>query len=209
LRYWNVKVSFPVEEALFPVEFTTHAAGVVTLLRSLGKERGNTAMVKRIVFLGLALFFFAPGINSQNPCDRTDPNCIPPNPELRRQEVVNLERETVRAILQNNGTFFRRVYSDDFAGTLSHGQMVDKNHFINEVQSGGSKYESFNASDIQVRFFQETAVATSLWTLRAIFNGQQIETQMRVMHVYINGPRGWHVVAGQNTPMPPYTPHPL
>jgi ketosteroid isomerase-like protein len=168
-------------------------------------------MVKILSVAGLALFFFTPVVNSQNPCDRDrfDPECIPNNPEMRRQEVVNLERETARAILLNNGTFFRRVYSDDFAGTLSHGQTVDKNHFINEVQNSGAKYQSFNASDIQVRFFQETAVATSLWTSRAIFNGQQIEMQMRVMHVYINGPRGWHVVAGQNTPMPPYTAHPL
>ena len=166
-------------------------------------------MAKIIPVFGLALLFFTPVVDSQNPCDRNDPECIPPNPEMRRQEVVNLEREAARAILLNNGTFFRRVYSDDFAGTLSHGQMVDKGHLINEVQNSGAKYESFNASDIQVRFFQETAVATCLWTSRAIFNGQQIETQMRVMHIYINGPRGWHVVAGQNTPMPPYTPHPL
>jgi Domain of unknown function (DUF4440) len=166
-------------------------------------------MIKIVFFLSLTLFFFTPAVNSQTPCDRNDPNCTPPNPEMQRQEVVNLEHETVRAIMQNNGTFFRRVYSDDFEGTLSHGQMVDKNHFIDEVQNSGAKYESFNASDIQVRFFQETAVATCLWTSRAIFKGQQIETQMRVIHVYINGPRGWHVVAGQNTPMPPYTAHPL
>jgi hypothetical protein len=111
--------------------------------------------------------------------------------------------------MQNNGTFFRRVYSEDFSGTLSHGEMVDKNNLIDVVQKSGARYESFNASDIQVRFFQETAVATCLWTSRAIFKGQQIETQMRVMHVYINGPRGWHVVAGQNTPLPPYTANPL
>jgi Domain of unknown function (DUF4440) len=166
-------------------------------------------MVKIISVIGLALFFFALAVHSQNPCDRNDPECIPPNPEMRRQEVVNLEHETARAIMQNNGTFFRRVYSDDFAGTLSHGQMVDKNHLINEVQNGAAKYESFNASDIQVRFFQETAVAICLWSSRAIFNGQQIETQMRVMHVYVNGPRGWHVVASQSTPLPPYTAHPL
>ena len=168
-------------------------------------------MVKILSAVGLTLFFFTPVVNSQNPCDRDrfDPGCIPNNPEMRREEVVNLEHETARAILLNNTTFFRRVYSDDFAGTLSYGQMVDKNHFINEVQSRGATYQSFNASDIQVRFFQETAVATCLWSWRAIFNGQHIETQMRVMHVYVNGPRGWHVVAGQNTPMPPYTPHPL
>jgi ketosteroid isomerase-like protein len=86
---------------------------------------------------------------------------------------------------------------------------VDKNNLINEVQNGGAKYASFNATDIQVRFFQETAVTTCLWTSRAIFKGQQIETQMRVMHVYVNGPRGWHVVASQSTPLPPYTAHPL
>lgn len=166
-------------------------------------------MVKIIPLIGLALFFFAPAVKSQNPCDPTDPNCTPPNPEMRRQEVINLEHETARAIAQNNGTFFRRVYSDDFVGTLSHGETVDKNNLINAVQNSGAKYQSFNASDIQVRFFQETAIATCLWTSRAVFKGQQIDTQMRVMHVYVNGPRGWHVVATQTTPLPPYTQHPL
>ena len=56
-------------------------------------------MNKIIPVFGLALFFVAPTANSQNPCDRSDPNCIPPNPEMRRQEVVNLERETARAIM--------------------------------------------------------------------------------------------------------------
>jgi len=30
------------------------------------------------------------------------------------QEIVSLEREAARAILLGNGTFFQRVYSDDF-----------------------------------------------------------------------------------------------
>lgn len=161
-------------------------------------------MIKIIPLLALALFF-TPSLNSQDP-DNPD---APPNPELQRQEIINLEHETARAIMLNNGTFFRRVYSDDFSGILSHGQAVDKIHFINEVQNSGNRYQSFNASDIKVRLFQETAVATCLWTSRGIFKGQEIETQMRVMHIYINGPRGWHVVAGQATPLPPYTPHAL
>ena len=39
----------------------------------------------------------------------------PPNPEMQRQEIINLENEAARAIQTNTGTFFRRVYSDDFA----------------------------------------------------------------------------------------------
>src|ERR1700724_348814 len=143
-------------------------------------------MVKIIPVIGLALLFLAPGVNAQNPCDGNDPNCTPPNPEMQRQEVINLERETARAIMQNNGTFFRRVYSDDFAGTLSHGETVDKNNLISRVQNRSIKYESFNASDIQVRFFRETAVATCLWTSRVLFKGHHSDTQMLAMHIYVN-----------------------
>lgn len=164
-------------------------------------------MGRRRLLSVLALtLVMTPVLNSQDPYA---PDDNPSNPEMQRQEIINLERETARAILLNNGTFFRRVYADDFAGTLSHGQTVDKTHLINEVQNGGARYQSFNASDIQVRIFRETAVATCLWTARGFFRGQQSDSQMRVMHVYINGPRGWHVVAGQTTPLPPYTLQPL
>lgn len=159
-------------------------------------------MRKLIPLLVLALLL-GPVVNSQDNAD------APPNPDMQRQEVVNLERETARAIMLNNATFFRRVYSEDFVGTLSHGQTVDKLQLIHEIESSSVHYQVFNASDIQVRLFRETAVATCLWTFRASLNGQQTETQMRVMHIYVNGPRGWHVVAGQTTPLPPYTSHPL
>jgi hypothetical protein len=133
----------------------------------------------------------------------------PPNPEMQRQEVVNLEKETARAIQQNNGTFFRRVYSDDFSGTLSHGQPVNKALLIQAVQESDVKYESFVATDINVRIFRETALAACLWSSRGIYRGQRISSQMRVIHVYLNGPRGWKVVASQATPLPPYSQHAL
>jgi hypothetical protein len=127
----------------------------------------------------------------------------PPNPEMQRQEIINLEHEAARAIQTNTGTFFRRVYSDDFSGTMSHGQPVDKTSFINAVQTYEVKYEGFNASDINVRLYKDTAVATCLWTARGTFREQKFNSQMRVLHVYINTPRGWRVVAGQVTLLPP------
>jgi hypothetical protein len=127
----------------------------------------------------------------------------PPNPEMQRQEIINLEHETARAIQTNTGTFFRRVYSDDFSGTMSHGQPVDKTTFINAVQTYEVKYDGFNASDISVRLYKDTAVATCLWTARGTFREQKFNSQMRVIHVYINTPRGWRAVAGQITLLPP------
>jgi hypothetical protein len=127
----------------------------------------------------------------------------PPNPEMQWQEIVNLENETVHAIQQNNGTFFRRVYSEDFIGTLSHGQAVNKAQMIDVVETPGIKYESLIASDIRVRFFKDAAIATSLWSSQTILNGQRVGGQLRVVHFYVNGPRGWQVVASQATPLPP------
>jgi Domain of unknown function (DUF4440) len=127
----------------------------------------------------------------------------PGDPELETQEIVSLEREAARAIQLSNGTFFQRIYSDDFAGTLSHGQQINKERWITTIQSPTVQRESFNASDIKVRVFQETAVATCLWSSRFIRNGQHIGTQFRVIHIYVNTPSGWRVVSGQMTNLPP------
>jgi ketosteroid isomerase-like protein len=132
-----------------------------------------------------------------------------PNPELQREEIVNLEKEAARAIQTNAGTFFRRVYADDFAGTLSHGQVVNKTTFINAVQNGEVRYDSFNASDVNVRLFRDAAVATSLWSARGVYRDQNFSSQMRTIHVYINTPHGWRVVSGQITLLPPGAQQPL
>ena len=133
----------------------------------------------------------------------------PVDPDLQRAEIINLEKETVRAIQLNNGTLFRRVYSEDFSGTLSHGQPVDRNSLISAVQDSTVRYDSFTATDIKIRLFQDTAVASSLWTSRGTFRGHRFDSQMRSIHVYVNGTRGWQVVSGQTTALPPAVEHPL
>lgn len=123
--------------------------------------------------------------------------------DLSRQEIVNLEKEAAHAIGLRNGTFFRRVYGDDFAGTLSHGQQVNRSEWISAIESASVKYDSFNTSDIKVQIYQSTAVATCLWSARGVVKGQPLNRQWRVMHVYLNTPSGWRVVSGQTTGLPP------
>ena len=136
-------------------------------------------------------------------------NANPSDPELQRQEIVSLERESAHAIQLNNGAFFRRVYSDDFVGTLSHGQTVNKAAWVAVIESSTVKYESFIASDIKVRLYQDMAVATCLWSSRSTIKGQSVTHQMRAIHVYLNGMSGWHVISGQNTNLPPDVGQPL
>lgn len=132
-----------------------------------------------------------------------------PNADLQRQEVIALEKETARAVLLGDATFFRRVYSDDFSAVLSRGEIVDKNSFIAAVQAPNIKYESFTASDVKVRLYRDVAVATSTWSMRAVLKGQRVTSQMRVAHIYIYTSGGYHVVSSQTTLLPPYLDQPL
>ena len=133
----------------------------------------------------------------------------PADPEVHRQEIVSLEREAARAIQLNSGTFFRRVYSEDFSGTLSRGQQVNKAQWIAVIESPGVKYESFSTSEMKVQLYEDMAIATCLWSSRSIIRGQHISHQMRAIHVYLNGAGGWHVVTGQITSLPPDVQQPL
>jgi Domain of unknown function (DUF4440) len=131
------------------------------------------------------------------------------DPELQRQEIISLEKEAAHAIQMSSGTFFRRVYSEDFAGSLSHGQAVDRRHLIEAIETPSVKYESFIATDIKVRLFENNAVATCIWSSRFISRGQHLSSQMRTIHVYVDTARGWQVVSGQATILPPDVQQPL
>ena len=163
--------------------------------------------IAALVAMWLALApSWSPQRDSRGECVQrcmTEPE--PSDPETDRQEIVNLEREAARAIQLGDTTYFRRVYSDDFAGTLSHGEVVNKTGFLNAVQSTTIKYQAFHATDIQVHVFRQTAVATCLWSSRGVVSGQTVNSQMRVMHIYVSGMNGWKVVAGQASGLPPYT----
>jgi len=167
-----------------------------------------------IKFAGIAAVVIAllavPGTQSQRDSEREERDaCIrrcltaPVDPEMHRQEIVSLEKEAGHAIGLRNGTYFRRVYNDDFTATLTHGQQVNKAQWIAAIESNLVQYDSFNASDIKVQIYQDMAIATCLWSTRFTVKGQLLSHQMRALHVYLNGSSGWHVVSAQITSLPP------
>ena len=159
--------------------------------------------------IGLALI---PSAQKQQELEREAcvQRCFAPvDQELHRQEIISLEKEAAHAIQLNNTSYFRRVYNDDFIGTLSHGQQLNKAEWIALIGSPEVKYESFNSSDIKVQLYENMAVATCLWSSRRMVKGQRISHQLRAIHIYLNGASGWHVVTAQTTSLPPDVGQPL
>jgi len=157
--------------------------------------------MKKGLIVGLLAICVVPCVRPQTPTSAEMKEVAKEN-EIRQEELVNLEKETVRAIQSNNVGLFRQAYGDDFVGILPSGQAVDKAAWIASVENVGTKYDSFVATDIRVRLFEETAVVTCLWSLRGTKNGHSFSQQLRVIHVYIYGQRGWQAIAAQETLLP-------
>jgi len=153
------------------------------------------------LFLASLMLFLAPRARSQS-LEEERLKQLAIEAEAKQDELQNLEKETVRALQWNTGTFFRRVYSDDFVGILETGRVLDKAGYIASIENSGTKYASFVASDIRVRLYQFTAVVTCLWSARGTQGDRNFSRQYRVTHVYVYGQRGWQAVAGQQTLLP-------
>ncbi|HUN63956.1 MAG TPA: nuclear transport factor 2 family protein [Candidatus Sulfotelmatobacter sp.] len=159
--------------------------------------------MKKLITVSLVLlaFVFVPRVWAQNAYEIRERE-LAKEADAKQEELINLERDTVRAMQFNNGTLFRRVYGDDFVGVLPSGQVKDKAGWIASVENPGVKYASFIASDIRVRLFQDTAVVTCLWSSRGTRGDQSFYRQYRVTHIYVYSQHGWQVVASQETLLP-------
>jgi Domain of unknown function (DUF4440) len=128
--------------------------------------------------------------------DRDEPT---PNPEMIRQELINLERENARAIKLHNPTFFKSAYSEDFAGVTRYGEVLNKAAIIREVATMPQEFDSVVSSDPQVRMFRDTASVLSMRSEVGHLNGKKFYNQYRILRMYINTSRGWKVVSQLET----------
>lgn len=123
----------------------------------------------------------------------------PVNPEMQRQELINLELENARAIKLHNTTFFKAAYSEDFHGVTRYGEMVNKQGIIHEVETMTPEFASVVSSDTQVRTFRDAAYVLSLRSEVGREDGKKFYNQFRILRVYVNTPRGWRIVSQLET----------
>ena len=149
--------------------------------------------MNRVVLCITALLLWAGVAGSQEPDE------APPNPEMQRQELVNLELENARALKLHNPSFFKSVYSEDFHGVSRYGEVLNKTALVREVETLPIEFDSVVSTDAQVRMFRDTASVLSLRSEVGRSNGKKFYSQYRILRVYINTSRGWRVVSQLET----------
>ena len=147
--------------------------------------------MKKLVLCATAILFCAAMVSAQDE--------QPVNPEMQRQELVNLELENARAIKLHNPTFFKAAYSEDFHGVTRYGETVNKQGIVRELETMNLEFDSVVSSDAQVRMFRDAAYVLSLRSEVGHSNGKRFYNQFRILRVYVNTPRGWRVVSQLET----------
>jgi hypothetical protein len=149
--------------------------------------------VKVFILLMTVGLLGAAGARAQEPDD------LPPNPEMQRQELISLEKEDARAIKLHNPTFFKAAYSEDFHGVSRYGEVINKRELIREVETISLEFDTVVSSDQEVRMFRDVAYVLSLRSEVGHANGKKFYNQFRVLRVYVNTPRGWKIVSQLET----------
>lgn len=99
-------------------------------------------------------------------------------------------------MLQKDGKALDKVLSNDLTYTHSGGEFETKAAVIQSVTSGKTITEKLDFTDMTVRIYGNTALVKGRVDLQ---HSPTNIVHMNILHVFVNGPQGWQMVARQAT----------
>lgn len=115
------------------------------------------------------------------------------------EELLKLEKEFAEAIVKNDPEAIERFVADDWIIIDPDGRLIDKERFLEVIQSGELTHEMMDSSDSRVRIYGDSAVLTALTRTKGTFRGQEFSTQERATDVFVKRDGRWQCVLSQLT----------
>jgi hypothetical protein len=113
-----------------------------------------------------------------------------------QKEVLAAMETYKNGMTQKDGAALEKVLSPDLTYTHSGGQLQTKAEVIKSITSGSTIIEKIQFSDTTVKVYGNMALVkgrVDLW------HSATNIVHMDVLHVWVNGPHGWQMVARQAT----------
>lgn len=118
-------------------------------------------------------------------------------------EVMKLEHDWAQDTMKNGAAAVDMYEADDILSTDPGGRVTDKTQDKKDLNSGDLKFQAIDISDLKVRVYGSTAVATGTSTVKGTFKGQDIGGAYRYTDVWVKRDGKWQVVASQATKIQP------
>jgi uncharacterized protein (TIGR02246 family) len=117
------------------------------------------------------------------------------------QELTQLTDQYIAALKGKDAAALARIWADDLTFINPGGAMLTKAQRLADIQSGATRFDSLEVSDRTVRVYGDTAVMTSLTTMKGQYGGQEASGQYRVTNVFARRGGEWQIVSLQMTPI--------
>ena len=118
------------------------------------------------------------------------------------QEVLAVIDELQEANLKGGvegAVIFDKYLADDLTRIPANGAVLTKADLVNGFKTGKIKVDALELSDIKIRIYGHTAVATGISTRKETFMGAPVVGSTRWTRVFVKSDSVWKNVLYQNT----------
>ena len=116
------------------------------------------------------------------------------------QLLRQLNDEWAKALVRGDGEELGRLMADDFYFAYPF-EGDGKEEFIDGVTSADIKVEHLLRENVDVRSWENTAIATCKDSTRWFYQGHDYSGHFKVMHVYVFRNGSWQLVSVQAVPI--------
>jgi|SRR5579872_2826197 len=114
--------------------------------------------------------------------------------------ITQLENDAVKADLAGDSSFFQKNYADDWTGGFSGGTWNTKESMLADMKDrANNKMNSEQISDLKVRVYDNTAIATYTDTYDAMIRGEHRSKTVLSTDTFVLQNGAWKVVAGHSS----------
>ena len=111
------------------------------------------------------------------------------------QAIRQVDHERIQAQIEADAVALDRIYADDFIGIGPSGTVRTKAQVISDFTSGDLKFQSITTDEVQVRFYENTAVETGLSTMIGQDKGKAVPRDTRFTRVWVKQHGHWRLVS--------------
>lgn len=114
--------------------------------------------------------------------------------------ITQLENDAVKADLAGDSSFFQNNYADNWTGGFSGGTWNTKESMLADMKdSANNKMNSEQISDLKVRVYENTAIATYTDTYDAMIRGEHRSKTVLSTDTFVLQNGAWKEVAGHSS----------
>lgn len=114
-------------------------------------------------------------------------------------EVLAAMEAWRRATLAKDGDALDKLLHNDLTYSHSNGRTQTKADVMQSVVGGKSSVTGMDFGEFDVRVYEGTALVKGIIDVHSSKGGVDATAHLDILHVWINGPKGWQMVARQAT----------